>query len=115
MHEYSIVQSLMEHIETHARRHGAIAVHRVSVRIGELSGVEPDLLRSAYDLVRERTLCAGAPLEITPVAAVWACRSCATPLPAGAALRCAACGAPGRLVAGGEIMLDRIELEVGDV
>jgi hydrogenase nickel incorporation protein HypA/HybF len=115
MHEYSIVQSLMEQIDVHARQHGAVAVHRVSIRIGELSGVEPDLLRSAYELVREHTLCAGAPLEITPVAAAWGCRACGTPLAAGAVLRCAACGAPARLVAGDEIVLDRIELEVGDV
>lgn len=115
MHEYSIVQSLMAHIEAHAREHHAIAVHRVAVRIGELSGVEPDLLRTAYDLIKERTMCAEAPLDITAVPASWACRSCATPVAQGSALRCPECGSPARLVAGDEILLDRIELEVADV
>jgi len=115
MHEYSIVQSLMAHIEAHAREHKAIAVHRVSVRIGELSGVEPELLRTAYDLVKERTLCADAPLDITAVGARWACRSCGSPVEQGLALRCRECGSPARLVEGDEILLDRIELEVADV
>jgi hydrogenase nickel incorporation protein HypA/HybF len=108
MHEYSIVQSLMAHIEAQAREHHAVAVHRVAVRIGELSGVEPELLRTAYDLIKERTLCAA-------VEAKWACRSCGSPVPPGLALRCPECHSPARLVAGDEILLDRIELEVADV
>jgi len=115
VHEYSIVQSLMGHIEGQARAHGAVAVRRVAIRIGELSGVEPDLLRSAYDLVKERTLCAGAPLDITAVEARWACRACGTAVDRGAVLRCPACDAPARLVSGDEIVLDRLELEVPDV
>ena len=115
MHEYSIVQSLMGHIEAHARQHRAVAVRRVFVRIGELSGVQPDLLQTAYDLIRERSLCADAPLEITPVEARWECPECGRPVTRGLVLRCEACGRPARLVAGDEIMLDKIELEVGDV
>jgi hydrogenase nickel incorporation protein HypA/HybF len=115
MHEYSIVQNLMEHIEAQARRHGARSVHGVSVRIGELSGIEPDLLRTAYDLVRERSICAEAPLTITMVPARWECRACAAEIPAGQPLRCATCGAPARLATGDDILLDRLELEVGDV
>jgi hydrogenase nickel incorporation protein HypA/HybF len=87
----------------------------VAVRLGELSGVDPDLLKSAYELVRETTICAGAPLAITTVAAQWACRQCASPVPAGGPLRCPACGAPARLVSGDEILLERLDLEVPDV
>jgi hydrogenase nickel incorporation protein HypA/HybF len=115
VHEYSIVQSLMAHIESHARQHRAVAVRRVAVRIGELSGVEPDLLQTAYDLVREGSLCAEAPLEITAVEARWECRQCGRPVERGQVLKCEACGAPARLASGDEIVLDRIELEVGDV
>jgi hydrogenase nickel incorporation protein HypA/HybF len=115
VHEYSIVQSLMAHIEAHARQHQAVAVRRVTVRIGELSGVEPDLLQTAYDLLKERSLCAEAPLDITTVESRWECRQCGRPVARGLVLRCDACGAPARLVAGDEIVLERIELEVGDV
>jgi hydrogenase nickel incorporation protein HypA/HybF len=115
VHEYSIVQSLMAHVEAHARQHRALAVRRVVVRIGELSGVEPGLLQTAYDLVKEHGLCAEAPLDVSTVEARWECRQCGRPVARGLILKCEACGAPARLVAGDEIMLDRIELEVGDV
>ncbi|MCU0256546.1 MAG: hydrogenase maturation nickel metallochaperone HypA [Vicinamibacterales bacterium] len=115
MHEYSIVQALMERIEEQARAHRASSVSRVSVRIGELSGVEPDLLRTAFELVRERTICDGATLQITSVAARWVCRACGRDVAAGGVLRCADCGAPARLAQGDEILLEQLELEVADV
>ena len=115
MHEYSIVQALMERIEEQARAHRAVAVSRVSVRIGELSGVEPDLLKSAFDRVREKTVCDAATLQITRVAAQWVCRQCGRDVPAGGVLRCADCGAPARMSQGDEILLEQLELEVADV
>ena len=112
MHEYSLMTALMERVEQEAAAHGALAVHRVRVRIGELSGVEPELLDSAFAIVRTGTLCERATLEIERVAARWECSGCRLPLDAGERLRCAACGAPAALAAGGEILLGQIELEV---
>jgi hydrogenase nickel incorporation protein HypA/HybF len=115
MHEYSIVTALMGHVEQQARAHGATSVARVAVRIGELSGVEPDLLQSAFELVREHSMCRGATLEIRRVAARWQCRSCGGAIAAGSILRCAACGGAARLAEGDEIVLDQLDLEVADV
>jgi hydrogenase nickel incorporation protein HypA/HybF len=115
MHEFSLVQALMAQIEQQAGAHGAVAVHRVAVRIGELSGVEPDLLASAFDLVRERTICHAAALSIERVPARWICRQCGAAIAAGAPLRCAVCGGAARLAQGDEIVLEQLELEVGDV
>lgn len=112
MHEYSIVQSLLHRVETEARAHGASAVRRVKMRIGELSGLEPELVRSAYDLVRAGGLCAAAELEIIPVAARWVCRACGREVAPGQILRCPVCQAPARLAGGDEIFLDSLELEV---
>jgi len=116
MHEYSIVQSLLDKVESEAAAHGATTVHRLWVKIGEMSGVETSLLRSAYETFTERSICAGAELEIVPVAARWGCPGCRTELAAaGGALRCGDCGGPARLTAGDEIVLERIEMEVSDV
>jgi len=112
MHEYSIIQALLGQVEHHARQHRASAVHRLHVSIGELSGVEVPLLETAYTTFRERTVCAGADLEVHPVPAVWACPDCAREIPRGTALRCPDCGCPARLTRGDEIVLDRIEMEV---
>ena len=115
MHEYSLVQSLLDRVEREAAAHGATAVHRLRLQIGEMSGVETDLLRSAYDTFTDRSICADATLEIVPVAVRWGCPACDTELPAGVALRCGDCGGPARLTAGDEIVLERIEMEVPDV
>jgi hydrogenase nickel incorporation protein HypA/HybF len=111
MHEYSIVQALLERVEQEARAYGASRVHRVRVAIGELAGVEVDLLQTAYDTVRRRTVCDGAPLEIRRVEARWECGRCRTAIAKGMPLRCAGCGLPARLASGDEILLDQIELE----
>lgn len=115
MHEYSIVQSLLDRVESEAAAHGATTVHRLWLKIGEMSGVETSLLRSAYETFTDRSICAHAELEILPVAARWGCPGCGTEVAHGAALRCADCGGPARLVAGDEIVLERIEMEVADV
>jgi hydrogenase nickel incorporation protein HypA/HybF len=112
MHEYAIVQALVERVGAEARVRRATAVHRLSIRIGELSGVEVDLLRTAYETFRERTICDGAELVVQTVAARWQCPDCGRAIGRGDLLRCPACAVPARLTEGDEIMLDRIELEV---
>jgi hydrogenase nickel incorporation protein HypA/HybF len=112
MHEYSLMAALMERVEQEAAAHRALAVHRVTVRIGELSGVEPELLDSAFSIVRSGTICERAVLDIERVAARWECSNCRRQLDAGGRLRCPGCGAPAALAAGDEILLGQVELEV---
>ena len=112
MHEYSIVEALLVRVDAEARARGATAVHRLTVRIGELSGVEIELLASAFATFRDRTVCAHAALDNMPIAAVWTSSVCSGQIERGSILRCAACGVPARLSQGDEIVLDRIEMEV---
>ena len=112
MHEYSVGQALLERIEAEARARGAVAVHRVRLTIGDQSGIEPELLASAFDILRERTICATAILDIDRTPAVWACSGCGAAIEPGGALRCPRCAAPARLVSGDEIVLAQLELEV---
>jgi hydrogenase nickel insertion protein HypA len=112
MHEYSIVQALMARVDVEARARRATAVHRLSVRIGELSGIEVELLTTAFEMFRERTICDGAELDVQLIAARWECPRCGHAIGRGHLLTCPACALPARLAAGDEIMLDRIEMEV---
>lgn len=112
MHEISVASSLLGLVERHAREHSAARVVRVHVRIGEQSGVEPELLRSAWERVRERGVAADAALELVAVPLRWECRACDCVLAPGAALHCPACGGPAELAGGLELLLERIELEV---
>ncbi len=112
MHEYSIVQALIERVQAEATANSAVSVHRLSVRIGELAGVEPTLLATAYDTFREGTICSGAELAITYVRAHWECPHCKRAIVHGATLQCPVCEVAARLEGGDEIILDRIEMEV---
>jgi hydrogenase nickel incorporation protein HypA/HybF len=115
VHEWSIVESLLARAADEARARPRAKVMKLHVKIGELSGVERDLLSAAFETFRARTPCAEATLEIEPVAAAWRCRSCGREIEPGRRLRCDACGSPARLVQGDEIVLERIEMEVPDV
>jgi hydrogenase nickel incorporation protein HypA/HybF len=113
MHEYSLVEALITRVEAEARQRGALKVHGLSVRVGELAGVDAGLFQTAYDTFRDGTICAGVPLTLKQVAASWSCPSCRTTIPRGEALRCAACAEPARLDEGGDALtLDGIDLEI---
>lgn len=111
MHEYSIVQSLVDSVESLAREHHA-SVHHVYVDIGELAGVDCDLLQTAYDTFRFGTMCERAPMTIERVAAQWQCPRCGGAIARGEILKCPLCDEPAKLAAGEEIILKRVELEV---
>ncbi len=115
MHEYSIIQSLLERVEAEMRARGAASVSRIELDIGELAGVEVPLLETAFATFCERTALAGAELAVHQVPAEWRCSWCSRGIERGERLRCATCGVPARLAAGDEIVLRRIEMEVPDV
>jgi len=115
MHEYGIVQELIGAVTREARARHATSVGRLQVAIGELSGVEPELLVLAWQTFRERTVCEGAELSLRKVPAVWRCPLCERDLEPGQRLQCPTCGAPARLHSGDDLVLERIEMEVPDV
>ncbi len=112
MHEYSIVQALIALVEAEAAERGATKVHALRVGLGELAGVEPSLLSTAFETFRERTICAGADLNLRRIPAQWSCPRCALEILRGAPLQCSGCGGPARLVQGDELVLESIDLEV---
>jgi hydrogenase nickel incorporation protein HypA/HybF len=112
MHEYSLIQALISRVGEEARRQGGLRVHSLTVRLGELSGVEPELMTTAFAMARPGTPCAEATLRLERVAAVWSCPGCAKVFARGEVLRCAACGLPAALNDGADALtLERMELE----
>ena len=114
LHDYSIVSSLLDRAEAEAKKAGALSVASLTLRIGEQSGVDARLLKIAFETFKERTLCALARLDIESVPAVWKCPRCGAMPAAGAPLRCFTCNQPAQLVAGDELVLAHLELEVPD-
>ena len=106
MHEYSIVQSLVDSVAAAVPENAT--VHHVQIAIGDLAGVDCGLLATAYEVFRDGTLCERATLTIERIPARWECPQCGEEV----SLRCTRCGKPARLAAGDEIVLQQIELEV---
>ena len=115
MHEYSIVQSLVDSVAVAVGARDATmqaTVHEVRVAIGELAGVDCGLLATAFEVFRAGTLCEHAVLTIDRIPVRWECPLCEVAIANGAFLRCTTCDEPARMTSGDEIVLQRIELEV---
>jgi hydrogenase nickel incorporation protein HypA/HybF len=112
MHELSICQALISQVEDIAGRRSA-SVRQVRVGIGPLSGIEPQLLESAYPLACVGTRAEGSRLEIERTDVRVRCRRCGAQTVAAAnRLVCGACGDwHTDLLAGDELLLLRVELE----
>ncbi|GAB6072928.1 hydrogenase maturation nickel metallochaperone HypA [Venenivibrio stagnispumantis] len=76
MHEFSVVQSLLDLIEKNAKEHNAKSVDKVVVKIGRLSGIEPHLLELAFDTFKEKTICENAKLEMIIQEIIAICEDC---------------------------------------
>lgn len=59
-----------------AKARGATRVHRLCLRVGRMSGVVPEALSFAFDLVCRGTPAEGARLEIETVPATCWCGTC---------------------------------------
>ncbi len=114
MHEFSIVSSLMLIIEEQARLHNAKKVSKVVVGIGRLSGVEPDLLKIAFDTFKEKTICEEAELVMEIEDVRIRCRDCGRETVLGERLsrKCPHCGSLNTDIVGGQdLYLKSLELE----
>lgn len=76
MHEISLLESVLDTLETQAKQQGFSQVKQVILEIGALSCVEADALRFAFDVVMENTLAARAELVIITVAGQGVCTQC---------------------------------------
>jgi len=113
MHELSIASRIVEIAGEHARREGGGRVASVTLRIGRLSCVHEDALRSSFDLVTAGTPLAGASLAVIEVPVrIW-CALCEAEveLPGIQRFACPACGhLSGDIRAGRELDIESIQI-----
>lgn len=126
MHELALSRAIVDAALRHAGGRWVTVVH---VRLGALRQAVPGSLAFYFEVVTRETDCAGARLEVEPVAALLRCVECgrewdpdpqplaehgelpADSLPALPSFRCPACGAAGEELTGGELEVDWIEVE----
>ena len=77
MHELGIVYHIIRDVENVARAHGVRRVSSVTLLLGEVSGVVPDLLLDAWRWAADKKpIAQGAELVVEPVEAVTHCEAC---------------------------------------
>jgi hydrogenase nickel incorporation protein HypA/HybF len=76
MHEVAIMEEAVRLAVESARKSGASRVLELRLRVGALSGVVPEALQFAFDVVCHGTPAEGATLVVEPVAAVGWCPDC---------------------------------------
>jgi len=115
MHELAIANSLFQAVQTEAQRHPGMRVGRVGLRIGELSGVDPEALRFSFDAIVKETPFDPLPLEIELCPRRHCCPGCGHTFPVREpdyASDCPRCGGKQtECVSGTELEFSYLELE----
>lgn len=113
MHEFSVVQALLMQIEDIAREHNANFVKKIYIVVGEVSGVEPHLLKMAFDTFKENTIASEAELIIEFQKPYIYCEECKKEISLERySMRCPLCGSfKVKLTKGDELILKTLELE----
>ena len=110
----SIALSILELAAEEVERRGGGGVAAIHLRLGPLSGVVKEALRSAYDLAREVSPLSKAELVIEEVPLVAYCPVCCAERTLGSAqqLCCPTCGTPTpEVVRGRELEVVALEIE----
>lgn len=111
MHEASLCDALFDQVDRSVLAHPGAIVREIRVAIGELAGVDPELFQIAFDtlrLDRHPEAC----LILTLVPARWRCAACTAERVPDTPLTCPTCGSPLDLCSGGDLTLERLELEL---
>jgi len=77
MHELGIAASILESVQTEARRHPEGRITKVGVKIGELSGVDRDALQFGFEVLVKDTEWEPVVLDLEYIPRVQRCSKCA--------------------------------------
>lgn len=113
MHELSIAVSIVDGALEELRARGAKGATAIHLRVGRLSGVDPDALLFSYDVAAEETALVNSRLVIERIEVSIFCRQCGAERPTRSfpALVCDACGTlADRVVHGDELEITGMEI-----
>jgi hydrogenase nickel incorporation protein HypA/HybF len=112
MHELSVTQSILDMAVEEAKKAGASSVDKISIVLGELTGIAEDCVRFYFDIIKKDTLAENAQLSFSHVPAVLKCKKCGYEFQRQTfPFTCPKCGSPGVLIdKGKELYIDHIEV-----
>jgi len=113
MHELAVCQSIISQVTQIAHDNNALAITKVIVQIGPLSGIEAPLLAHAFPIASAGSIAQNAQLEMQILPIKIRCNLCGNENEAPVnKLLCSACGSwQTRLLSGDEMLLKSVELE----
>lgn len=113
MHELSIVCGICELLNKKVLEYGASKVVQVSIKAGELAGIEEQTLRGCFEIVSQATPAEGAELVIERVPIKVRCRSCGNEYETGIPFSsCAVCANESiEIIQGNELYIESIAVE----
>jgi hydrogenase nickel incorporation protein HypA/HybF len=113
MHEAGIAAQIIEVAVAEAERNGGVAIERIGVRIGALTGVVAEALEFAFEALRVDTPAVRATLVVERVPLTGYCDACATTIEVTGevSLLCPRCETPLSVLTGRELDVAWIELE----
>jgi len=112
MHEMTICEQIIGQLEDERHRRGFAMVKRLRLELGQLSCLDPDALRYAFEISTRETFMDGMVLEIDRPPGRAVCLACGAEAAISSRLdTCPACGSD-RLDALGGAQMRLIEMEV---
>ena len=111
MHELGIVFHMIDTLEEIGRENELTSISRVTLDLGEVSGVLPDYLQNCWRWAADRTtLLQGATLDVQQIDAVTVCNSCGrTYGTIKYGKTCPHCGSPDT------VLLQGLEIEIREI
>ena len=116
MHELGIMTGVVESVRQAAQENRADKVLSVSLSVGEMTEAVEDALRFAFEALTDRDeLMEGARLDITMIAPRSRCSECGYEFTHDRFhVTCPKCGGFGEIIAGKELRIDSIEVDIPD-
>ena len=118
MHEYSMVNDLLEQCDMYAMQNDALCVDKVIISVGKHSAVDSSLLKSAFEAFKlESEFCQNATLELKNQDIKLCCKDCHMEFePKNINYSsCTKCGSNNvEIIAGKDVLLLSLEIQAKD-
>jgi len=116
MHEFAIAQGLLKIVECEALPYAGAKVLRIKLRVGKMSGVMPDALKFAFEVISQGGVAMDACLEIEEIPLRVRCHHCggifAVDVPF---MICSHCQSTDvEMISGRELEIESMEIEDGN-
>ena len=113
MHELAIAQGILDIALKTAREHNAVRIGKITVSVGEMTGVVPESLQQGFAILAGGTAANEAELVLERVLVTARCRPCGRDFPVeNRRFLCPECGSPGvELITGRELRVDHMEVD----